>query len=243
MDLFSKSDLSLKVLPEIDLPTELSKLKSKGWIPSDRAGDTGIGKTIEDHLGIKENPLTQPDCTFQGVPVEIKAHRIQAKSMITLFTLEAGLRNLNDVQLMQRYGYENGSGRRALKVTLTTNEFVPQGLKLETNNSITIIDRAGAKLWIWTVSDIKLKLQNLCIIYCDSKTEKGREYFTIQNAILVTDLNEKSFFDLVRNGTVKIDLRMHTKESGASRNHGTAFRIADFEKLAQCYRRRVELLS
>lgn len=194
-------------------------------------------------MGIRENPLTQPDCTYNGVPVEIKAHRVRAKSMITLFTLEAGVRNLNDVHLMQRYGYEDGSGRRALKVTLTTNEFTSQGLKLETNDSITVIDRTGTKLWIWTISDIKLKLHNLCIIYCDSKTDKEREYFAIQNAILVTDLEEKSFFDLVRNGTVKIDLRMHTKKSGASRNHGTAFRTADFEKLAQCYREKAELFS
>ena len=241
--LFSRSDFSLKVLPEIDLPTELGKLKSKGWISSHREGDTGIGKTIEDLLGIKENPLTQPDCTYHGVPVEIKAHRIQAKSMITLFTLEPEVRHLNDVELMQRYGYENGSGRRALKVTLTTNEFTPQGLKLETNNSITIIDTEGTRLWTWTVSDIKLKLHNLCIIYCDSKTEKGHEYFAVQNAILVTDLNEKSFFDLVRDGIVKIDLRMHTKESGASRNHGTAFRTANFDELTKCYQNRTELLN
>jgi hypothetical protein len=233
----------LSVLPEIDLPRELAKLKAKGWVPSDRKGDTGIGKTIEDRLGIKENPLSQPDCTFQGTPVEIKGHRIKAKSMITLFTLEAGTRNLNDVELMQRYGYENGKSRRALKVTLTTSAFVPQGLKLETNNSIEIVDRAGNKLWIWTISDIKLKLHNLCIVYCDSKKKRDNEYFAVQKAVLVTDLDERAFFNLVRKGFVRIDLRMHMKESGASRNRGTAFRTPNFEELAKCYRNRTEILN
>jgi hypothetical protein len=233
----------LNVLPEIDLPTELQKLKKLGWIASNREGDTGIGKTIEDHLGIKENPQTRPDCTYQGIPVEIKAHRIRTQSMITLFTLEAGIRNLNDVQLMQQYGYEDGSGRRGLKITLTTHEFTPQGLKLETNNSISVVDRAGSKLWIWTVSDIKLKLHNLCLIYCDSKMQSERELFAVQSAVLLRDLDEKRFFDLVRSGIVKIDLRMHTKESGASRNHGTAFRTANFDALTKCYRERMQLLS
>lgn len=233
----------MKVLPELDLPVELAKLKARGWIPSDRKGDTGIGKTIEDCLGIKENPLSQPDCTYHGIPVEIKAHRIKAQSMITLFTLEAGTRNLNDVQLMQKYGYQNGKGRRALKVTLTTNAFIPQGLKLETNNSIEIVDRTGNKLWIWSVSDIKLKLHNLCVVYCESKKEKDREQFSVQKAVLVSDLNEQCFFNLVRDSLVKIDLRMHTKETGVSRNRGTAFRTPNFEELAKCYRNRTELLS
>jgi hypothetical protein len=233
----------LRVLPEIDLLIELKRLKSEGWIPSDRKGDTGIGKTIEDRLGIRENPLTQPDCTYHGVPVEIKAHRLMTKSMITLFTLEAGVRNLNDIQLMKRYGYENGRGRRALKITLTTSAFTPQRLKLETNNSITIVDREGRRLWVWTVNDIKLKLHNLCVIYCASKKDKGREYFAVQKAILLTDLNEESFFDLVGSGTIKIDLRMHIKASGASRNHGTAFRIANFDELTRCYQNQTEILN
>jgi hypothetical protein len=232
----------LSVLPEIDLRRELARLKGLGWIPSDRVGDTGIGKTIEDRLGIRENPLTRPDCTFNDVPVEIKAHRVRTTSMITLFTLEAGTRNLNDVQLMQRYGYQNGNGRRALKVTLTTTGFVPQGLKLEADGSIAVVDRRGTRLWIWTVSDIQLKLHNLCVVYCDSERKEGPEYFAVQSATLYTDLDVARFFGLVREGIVKIDLRMHTKESGASRNHGTAFRIARFEELANCYANREQIL-
>jgi hypothetical protein len=234
----------LSGLPEIDLPTELEKLRRKGWIVSDREGDTGIGKTIEDHLGIIENPHSRADCTYKGVEVELKAHRVRTSSMITLFTLEAGVRNLNDVQMMQKYGYKDASGRRGLKVTLTTLEYVPRGLKLEaTDTSITVVDKSGTKLWIWTVADIKLKLQNLCVIYCDNKTDKGKEYFAVQRAVLLRDLDHKRFFALVKSGVVKIDLRMHTKESGASRNHGTGFRIANFEALTECYRERTELLK
>lgn len=51
-------------LPQIDLPAELGKIKAIGWIESRRKSDTGIGKTIEDYLGIKENNIGEPDCLY-----------------------------------------------------------------------------------------------------------------------------------------------------------------------------------
>jgi len=87
-------------LSEINLPGELAKLKDKGWIRSIRKGDTGIGKTVEELLGIEENNQGRPDCTYQGKEVEIKCHRMNSNAMITLFTLEPETRHLNDVQLM-----------------------------------------------------------------------------------------------------------------------------------------------
>ncbi|MGH9921500.1 MAG: MvaI/BcnI family restriction endonuclease [Nitrososphaerales archaeon] len=182
---------------EIDLPTELARLKGKGWIESNRSGDTGIGKTIEDHLGIEENNLGEPDCLYRGMDIEIKARRINTSAMITLFTLEPGVRNLSDIQLMQTYGYVDAKGRQALKITLTHNIFTGQGLKLHVDyagGTISIVDTNGLSPWMWTIADIHLKLHNLCIIYCYSKKEEGREYFQIRNATLASSLNDNCFF-------------------------------------------------
>jgi hypothetical protein len=40
---------------------ELERVKAKGYIPSHRAGDTGIGKTLEDELGVEENSVQAAD--------------------------------------------------------------------------------------------------------------------------------------------------------------------------------------
>lgn len=234
------------MLPEIDLPIELSKLKAIGWIESKRRGDTGIGKTIEDYLGIKENNLGEPDCLYHKMEVEIKSRRIKTSSMITLFTLEPGLRYLNDVQLMMKYGYTDSKGRQALKITLTPYSYTRQGLKLEVDEvkgTIAIIDVNGYRPWIWTTSDIHLKLHNLCIVYADSRILQGKEYFCINRAILASGLDDRCFFSLVAKGLVKIDLRMHIKETGASRNHGTAFRILNYENLVNCYEHQETIVS
>jgi hypothetical protein len=103
-------------LPEIELPVKLLELRAAGWIRSTRRGDTGIGKTIEDYLGIPENNLGEPDCLYQGIPVEIKSRRLETSSMITLFTLEPQTRHLKDADLVKKYGYKNSRGRPALKV-------------------------------------------------------------------------------------------------------------------------------
>jgi hypothetical protein len=39
----------------------LKKIKAMGWIKTHRAGPTGIGKTLEDLLGIDENNIAGPD--------------------------------------------------------------------------------------------------------------------------------------------------------------------------------------
>jgi len=232
------SGKSCSSLPEIDLPVELLKIKAMGWIESHRKSDTGIGKTVEDYLGIKENNLGEPDCLYRGMEVEIKGRRLGTSSMVTLFTLEPGTRHLNDVQLMRKYGYTDVKGRLALKITLTPLGFTPQGLKIEIDKvigAISIVDNTGYKPWIWTTSDIHLKLHNLCIVHADSRKESGKEYFKIERAVLATGLNDQRFFEMVTTGSVKIDLRMHLKPNNVSRNHGTAFRLANYDELMRCY--------
>lgn len=44
-------------LPE--LKRKLKAIKALGFVKTHRKGDTGIGKTLEDLLGIKENNMLQ----------------------------------------------------------------------------------------------------------------------------------------------------------------------------------------
>jgi hypothetical protein len=234
------------LLPVIDLPVELSRLKARGWIESHRKSDTGIGKTIEDYLGIKENNIGEPDCIYRDYEVEIKGRRLKTNSMITLFTLEPGIRHLNDVELMKKYGYMDRKGRLALKITLTPTNFTPQGLKIEVDSKsgfISIADKSGNKPWVWTSSDFHLKLHNLCIVYAYARKVGGKEYFKIDSATLATGLNDRRFFEMIAEGNIKVDLRMHLKHSGAPRNHGTGFRLANYDELFKCYKKVERILG
>lgn len=47
----------------------------------------------------------------------------------------------------------------------------------------------------------------------------------------------------MREGDIKVDLRMHIKKSGANRNHGTAWRIMDESELDRAFEQRTPLLE
>jgi hypothetical protein len=61
---------------------KLKEIKKMGYIKTRRAGNTGVGKTLEDLLGIKENNIPGPNAHM----IELKAARKNASSMLTLFT-------------------------------------------------------------------------------------------------------------------------------------------------------------
>ena len=65
-----------------DILQILKEYKDKGYIPTHRPGPTGIGKTLEDILGIEENNIDISNATF----AEIKSARKGTNSMLTLFT-------------------------------------------------------------------------------------------------------------------------------------------------------------
>lgn len=77
----------------------LRELSEKGWIQSNRSHNTGIGKTLEDHLGITENNIALPDF---GV-MELKSQRLNTLSMMTLFTKSP--EGITNAEIRERFGY------------------------------------------------------------------------------------------------------------------------------------------
>ena len=51
------------------------------------------------------------------------------------------------------------------------------------------------------------------------------EYFLYNEAFILTGGNNGNFFNLINEGKIILDLRMHLKNSGEARNHGNGFRI------------------
>ena len=59
---------------------EFLLIKSKGFVPSKRIHDTGIGKTFEDLMNIVENNVKVAD--YKGF-LELKSKRALSESMVT----------------------------------------------------------------------------------------------------------------------------------------------------------------
>jgi len=175
----------------------------------------------------------------------LKSQRAETGAMLTLFTGEAGLRELSDVEMVKRYGYVNGEGRRALKVTITSHNLMPQGLKLAADRRtkrVMIVDRHGTAPWAWDFGAIKLKLGQLVYVKAETRGRGSAEQFHYNWAVLLSGLDVDRFFGLIESGEILVDLRVHLNPNGSARNHGTAFRIREFGRLQGCYRTVCELL-
>ncbi|MGL5973145.1 MAG: MvaI/BcnI family restriction endonuclease, partial [Oscillospiraceae bacterium] len=106
-----------------DFVREYEKICDMGWILTHRSGPTGIGKTLEDLLGIDENNLDGPDFG----DYELKSCRLNSSSMLTMFT-RAPQPAKSNTYLRLKYGYSSdaySNDSKVLHSTLSANRFTP----------------------------------------------------------------------------------------------------------------------
>lgn len=102
----------MKTYTKPELINKLIAVTKTGWIKSGRHGNAGgVGNTLEDLLGIKENNLPIPN----AAEWELKTHRIGSGSLTTLFHMEPSPTALNIVPqiLLPKYGWKhNEAGKK-----------------------------------------------------------------------------------------------------------------------------------
>ena len=211
----------------MDLETfnkKFQNLKNKGFIKSLRKGPTGIGYTFETLMGLNENNLALPD--IDGI--EIKAHRDNSKSMITLFTFNKKAWQINPLEAIRKYGSYDNNGRLGMYYTmsLTPNS---AGLFLTVSNqTISVQHTSGEIVATWQLSTLVERfLQKIpALLFISAHTEErgGVEHFHFYRGQLMRDITKELLSELFKTGNLLVDLRLHDKETRA-RNHGTGFRI------------------
>lgn len=118
-----------------------------GFVPNARHGNAGgIGNTLEDLLGIKENNLPIPN----AAEWELKTQRLNSSSLTTLFHIEPSPRAIRFVPLvlLPKYGWahqEDGKkypkGEMSFRQTIHGNSRSDRGFKV-------VIDRNNRKILI-----------------------------------------------------------------------------------------------
>jgi len=129
------------------LINKLKEIAKMSWIPNARRGNAGgIGNTLEDLLGIKENNLPIPN----AAEWELKAQRLNSTSLTTLFHTEPSPRAIRFVPqvLLPKYGWahqEDGKkyskGEMSFRQTIHGQSRSDRGFKV-------VIDRSERKILI-----------------------------------------------------------------------------------------------
>jgi len=229
-----------------ELKKKLKAIKALGFVPTHRAGDTGIGKTLEDLLGIKENNIPLPDI---GEIAELKSYRSSALSMLTLFTLEPQpMGGDRDRTLLDTFGYsKRDNGRtKELHTTLSCKKYNAQGLKLKVEkDKVRVVGKDKRLNIYWDINDLRKKFEAkipaLVYALADSKEINGIENFHFNQAYFLEGFDFEHFTNMVKKDAIVVDFRMHYRPNGSVRNHGTGFRVK-IKQLYNCFDTKVELL-
>ncbi len=229
-----------------ELKNRLKGIKKLKFVPTHRSGDTGIGKTLEDLLGIKENNI--PLCDI-GKEAELKAYRKDATSMMTLFTLEPKPKGGDrDRFLLDNFGYSKRDNKRSkeLHSTVTCKRYNNQGLKLAVRkDKVSVIGRNHKLKIYWDIEILRKKfsekLPALVYVLADRKIINGKENFHFNEAYFLSGFDFKLFKKMVKKDYIVADFRMYYRPNGSVRNHGTGFRVK-IKRLDNCFKKRVRLI-
>lgn len=219
--------------------TEFTKIKNQGWIRTHRCGNTGIGKTLEDLLGIPENNIQGPDFGIY----ELKSTRKQSKSMLTLFT-KAPEPAKSNTYLRLKYGYSSDAyenDKKVLHSTLNAVSFTSisnteVSLKIGFDkDKIFIQSNSEIENVFWSKEQLKRKFENkfknqFVYVKADSRGSGVNEEFHYTEAYLVHGFSYESMISLLQQGKLFVDLRIGQFPDGRTHDHGTGFRIREVDQ-------------
>lgn len=226
-----------------DFIREFKRIKARGWIKTHRSGPTGIGKTLEDLLGIRENNIDGPDFG----DYELKSCRLNSNSMLTIFTKTPKPKGATST-LRMTFGYSSkayDNDEKVLHSTLSADKFVSiadtdHKLKIKCDSTkISIISEDGKEQAYWTQEQLKKAFEKKYknkFVYAkaESKGEGDEEYFHFIEAYEVSGFDYDSFVQLLEKGKIYIDLRIGQYHSGVkngqTHDHGTGFRIKESDQ-------------
>jgi len=231
----------------LELVKKLKVIKKMGYVKTHRAGNTGIGKTLEDLLGIIENNVPGPN----AVMIELKSARKNVSSMLTLFTKSPLPPKANSV-LLKRFGYESARGNKRKELHTTVNAVKynqlkgDYGFKIDIQKDrISLVTTGSEVVGYWKKETLKnsfeRKLPKLLYVKAEARGNGSNEEFWFNEAWLLSGFDFDNFIRLLKEGVILVDIRIGQYPDGRTHDHGTGFRVFP-DKLDLCFSNRERIV-
>jgi len=235
------------VLTYLEILARLKEINELRYVKTHRSGDTGIGKTLEDLLGIEENNIPSAN----GHLIELKSGRKNATSMITLFTKSPLPERANTV-ILNRYGYpsKKDPGKKSLHYTIHSTSFYnlkgKPTLKIDVKtDKIELVNTEGEALGYWTKDVLKesfeRKLPHVMYVKADTRGKGKTEEFWFNEVWLLSGFDFENFLELISHDHILTDVRIGQFPNGKPHDHGTGFRVLP-AKLELCFKDRTRMI-
>lgn len=204
-----------------ELQRRFTMLRKKGFVASLRSHNTGVGHTLEQFLGLKENNISLPDLG----ELELKSQRLESVSLITLFTKKPD--DVLNSKLLGQFGYpRKRDGLKVLHQTITAGRTNKQGFKIQSTGRRLTILKNHAYVFSYDVRKLKALFEKkfgkgvLLVLATSTKNKNGAESFHYQEAYI---LKRGSFESLLKH--LFYDIRIGRYPDGRPHDHGSAFRV------------------
>lgn len=217
-----------------ELLGKLYKISDKGLIPSLVNADTGIGRTLEDELGIKPNSSKKPD--YKGIELKTFRHRIKRKNRKNLFGQVPNWKLSkfkSSQEILDNFGYWREEDFK-LYCTVSAITRNSQGLKLKLDAELNyLLENSDKKkigdFVIWTLDLLHnrlLKKHNETFwIEAESVVKDGNEYFHYRKAEHTRKPIVSQFDILLNQGLITLDHLIKRDSKGAASEKGPLFKI------------------
>ena len=222
------------------------QVKALGFVKSNRKNNTGIGKTFEDYVGVVENNADAPDL----FGYEIKSHREEAASYITLFTKSPNFPRRANAYLKDKYGmpYPDNADLKKLHTSMFASKYNTfngtYSFRLINDREseairIGVYDLASKKPLDCSVGYtygclekvLNKKLKDLFYVSAERKFESGEEYFFFNKAEIYSNPTLDRLLAMIDKGLIMYDIRIGSYRSGKNfgkpHDHGSGFRIME----------------
>lgn len=221
-----------------ELMEKLRGVSRQGFVRTRRPGDTGVGMTLETLLGIRANAKQAPD--FKGI--ELKARRNRGSSRDTRSTLFSKVPNwkLSPVrtamQLVEKRGYVDKNGRKALYHTLRGDRSNSLGLMLEIATGpdwliqVYVDKETGSRehdvTWEMPIlkQDLAAKHRETFWVHAKCRGHGETEEFHYYEVKHTRGPIVSNLPTLIEAGVITVDYALHLSGTRA-RDHGYLFKI------------------
>jgi hypothetical protein len=225
-----------------ELLRKLECIAGRGFVPSLRAGDTGVGMTLETLLGISENSSQLPD--YKGI--ELKSTRIDAsgrqRNRDQLFSKVPSwkLSPLGSAEkLVFTRGYIDDDGQSALRNTVSGSSVNSQGLYLDVDYAngylrqmfadIQVQDFSPVHDMTWVISELKAALakkhQETFWVKARHNNDRQNEQFHYVEVEHTASPHLHKLETLFETGLLTVEYTLHIKPTGKARDHGYLFKL------------------
>ena len=214
-------------------------ISDRGFIPTLRNGDTGVGHLLETELGIKANSSKTPD--YKGV--EIKSSRGKKTRSLTLFAKvpDWSLSQLPSVRaLWEEFGYDRDDGKgRRLNCTVSGIVWNSQGLRLQVDEKTGLLHEISnasrfSQPLTWELQALREALAkkhaDTFWVKAESRIEGSRELIHYHSVVQTSKPIVQQLAPMLSAGSITVDHVINLKPGHPNRNPreaGPLFKVVE----------------